>query len=306
MTPDDYTILESFLDVGDGHELYIHSWGNPKAKTPILFLHGGPGGGCHDGHKTYFDPKRHHVVFFDQRGSGRSLPHGSLEHNTTAHLVEDIEKVIAHLGLKKVVLLGGSWGSTLALLFALSYPKKVEALVIRGIFTGAHNETDYFDKGAFKSFFPDIWEWYLARTPKPHHANPTRYHFKTILEGDPSSSKASAYAYQTMEGALLKLDSRFLPGDFETFDATDAKLEAHYLSNYSFLPDNYILDNAPELAMPVWIVQGRYDFVCPPAAAYALHKKLPQSHLIWTLAGHHGSDRNSFDTVRALLTQFAD
>lgn len=306
MTPDEHTIREFYIEVGDDHELYVQDWGNKKAKHPIVFLHGGPGSGCKDGHKRQFDPLQHRVIFFDQRGSGKSLPYGSLKHNTTDDLVADITKITKQLKISSFILVGGSWGSTLALAYAAKHPQNVQALVLNGIFTGSQAEIDYFDKGSFRAWFPEVWEQYLAATPKEHRETPTLFHYKQILGKQEDAARRSACAYGNIEGALLALDDRFIPDNpaDPAFDPVAAKVEVHYLANHCFLPDRYIFDNARKLTMPVWLVQGRYDMVCPPAAAYELHQKLPKSHLIWTVGGHKSSERETQSVVRAILLQF--
>lgn len=303
MTPDAFTINESFLDVGEGHQLYIHDWGNKHAALPIIFLHGGPGGGCSDGHKTLFDGKIQRVVFFDQRGAGKSLPAGSLRHNTTDKLVNDIDLIADSLGLDKFVITGGSWGSCLALAYALKRPKRLKAMVLRGIFTGSQAEADYLDKGGFELFYPDVWEAYKNRTPEKHLANPSAFHYEQIKKGTPEEIKSSAYAYSELEGSLLKLDDRHTPEDFETFDPSAMTIELHYLGNNCFLPDKHIIDNAHKINTPTWLVQGRYDVVCPPKTAWDLSKKMPNAKLFFTTAGHSGSDRANYDVLRTLLLQ---
>ena len=286
MTPDKYTNRELFLEVGNGHELYIQDWGNSKAKTPILFLHGGPGGGLKEKNKNAFDPEKQRVIFHDQRGCGRSLPHGSLEHNTTADLVEDIEKIAAKLKLDTFILTGGSWGSTLALAYALKYPKRVKAMVLHGIFTGSQAEIDWLDQAQFQTFYPEVWERYVAATPEKHRKNPSKYHFETAFGSDEAEAKKSAYAYEHLEGNVIQLDDRPHFSDFETYDPTDIRVEMWYLKNRCFMPDRHILDNAHKLTMPAYLIQGRYDMVCPPKTAYELSQKLPNGHLIWAIAGH--------------------
>lgn len=306
MTPDEYTIREFFIEVGDGHELYVQDWGNKKAKHPIIFLHGGPGNGCKDKHKMLFDPAKHRVIFFDQRGAGKSLPYGSLERNTTGDLVEDIARITKQLKISSFVLVGGSWGSALALAYAVKYPQNVQALVLNGIFTGSQAEIDYFDKGAFRTWFPEVWERYLAATPKEHQDSPTKYHYKQILGKDEDAARKSACTYSNMECALLSLDDRFTPTDpgDPAFDPSQTKILAHYLSNSCFLPDRHIFNNVRKLTMPVWLVQGRYDMVCPPNTAYELHKKLPKSNLLWTIGGHRSSERETHSVMRSILLQF--
>jgi proline iminopeptidase len=304
MNPDQYTLGEHFLEVGDGHTLYVQDWGNAKAK-PIVFLHGGPGAGVKDKYKTGFDPKKQRVIFFDQRGSGKSLPTGSLKHNTTKDLVADIEKIAVALKLKPFILTGGSWGSCLALAYGLEHPKRVEAMVLRGIYTGSKSETEYLDGGKiWKTYFPDVWDTYLARTPKAHHHNPTAYHHEQTQGDDPEKAKKSAYAYGEVESSLLALDDRHTPADYDEYDPNFVKIEMHYLANNCFLPDRYILNNAHKLAMPIYLIQGRYDMVCPPVTAYELSQKLPNAELFWTIAGH-ANDRPNYDLNRSLLLQLS-
>ena len=302
MNPDAYTISEKMMTVTDGHKLYVQAWGNPAAKTTFVFLHGGPGSGCHDGHKELFNPRKHKVVFFDQRGAGRSLPYGSLEQNNTQALIEDLDTITKRLSLKTFVLVGGSWGSTLALAYGLQYPEKVSAMVLRGLFTGSQQEINFVDKGHFKDFYPEVWEAFVARTPKSHQQNPAAYHAPRVLGKNEKAAKESAYAYSELESSLISLDDRHTPEDFETFDPAGSKIEIHYLENRCFMQDNYILDNVHKLTMPIWLVQGRYDAICPPSTAFALSKLIPKNTLIWTIAGHSGSDRGNADAVRSIVS----
>lgn len=307
MNPDEYTNKEFFIEVGNGHQLYVHDWGSPRG-LPMFFLHGGPGSGTKDGHKKFFDPLKHRVIFFDQRGCGKSLPYGSLEHNTTAEMVEDITKIADQLKLKRFVIAGGSWGSCLALAYALKYPKRVQAMVLRGIFTGSEEEINHIDKGGFAPYFPDIWQRYLSATPKRHQHTPSKYHFDRILGSDEKAMRESACAYENVEGALLTLDDRFSPAspDDPTYDPSGIRMEVHYLVNRCFMPDNHILNSAHKLSMPIWLIQGRYDMVCPPATAYRLHESLPNSHLLMTIAGHHGAERETQTVMRTVLLQLAE
>lgn len=303
MTPDESTITETYIDTGDGHQLYVQDWGNATAKTPIIFLHGGPGSQVKNSHRQNFNPFEHRVIFFDQRGCGRSLPYGSLTYNTTAHLIEDIIKIADKLGLTKFGLYGASWGSLLALAFAIKYPERVAQMVLSGLFTGTAAEINYLDRGGFRPFFPDAWDNFLASTPKSHRADPSDYHFKRILGDNPMSARESAYIYSHLEGSLLRLDDRFSSEDPATFDATGTIIEVYYLANHCFLADRYIMDNAHKIKCHVWLVQARYDFVCPPQTAYDLHQVLPNSTLFWTMAGH-GNDRSTYDVIRTIFAQW--
>ena len=302
MQPDKYTNQELFVEVGDGHELYVQDWGNPKAKQVIFSLHGGPGSASRDKHKAGFNPETQRVIFHDQRGCGRSLPYGSIEHNTTKELTEDISKIADKLDIKTFILTGGSWGSCLALTYALKHPKRVSAMILRGIFTGSQGEIDWIDEGLFKDFYPESWQAYLEATPTKHRNNPSAYHHKQILSDDAESIKKSAYAYGCLEGSVMALDDRFIADDYTTFDPAGTKIEMYYLQNRCFLPDRYILNNAHKLAMPVWLVQGRYDMVCPPITAYELDNAMPDSQLIWTLGGHQ-AEHETWNIMRSILLQ---
>lgn len=305
MTPDEYTIKEHFLDVGDGHSLYLHDWGNKAAEVPVIFLHGGPGLGCGDEYKQRFDPLIHRVIFFDQRGAGKSTPQGELANNTIEALIGDIDNIADYFHISSFVLHGGSWGSCLALAYAIKYPKRISALVLQGIHTASRREDDYLLNGGWKDFFPDIWQQYLDRTPSEFHKKPGDYHMKQALGTDSKSAKLSAYAVASMEYSLTSLDDRPRSINFDEFDPNYMKIELHYFANNFFMPDRYILDNAHRITAPVWLVQGRYDMVCPPVVAYELHQKLPNSHLLWTVAGHGSNYRSNYDVLRTALLNIA-
>ncbi len=221
MTPDKFTNQELMLDVGDGHTLYIQDWGNKTAKNPIIYIHGGPGSGCKDRYKDSYDPQIHRVIFFDQRGSGKSTPYGSLDHNTTDDLVEDIEKIANKLKLTKFMLNGGSWGSTLALAYAIKHPKRVTGIFMRGVFTGRKSEIEWFDNGLYRLFYPERWEAYQQTVPKTHQNDPTAWHAKHILGTDEAKMRTSAHAYSAVESSLMTLDDRWTaPKLDEDFDPT--------------------------------------------------------------------------------------
>ncbi len=303
MSPDKHTLQETFIEVGDGHTLYVQEWGSMSG-MPIIALHGGPGSGTRNRHRQIFDPTKHKVIFFDQRGAGRSIPYGSLASNTTQKLIEDIEKIADHFELKNFTLVGSSWGSTLALAYAIEHPKRVKQMVLSSIFTGAQDEIDFAYQGGAKSHFPEAWETFLAVTPKSHHKDPGAYHFKRALGSDAVASKESAYALENLERALLSLDERFEPEPFEDYDPTSSLIESHYQASGCFMPDKHILRNAHKLTMPVWLIHGRYDMICAPRIAHELHKELPNSELIWTLSGHR-AEREPWNILRSVLIQLA-
>ena len=301
MNPDPHTIAEHMLEVGHGHTLSIQDWGSKKAKTPIFFLHGGPGGQSKDKHKLPFDPTTQRVIFHDQRGCGKSTPFGRWHHNNTQELAADITRIADFLGIDKFILTGGSWGSTLALYYAIQQPSRVSALVVNGVWTGSQAENDWLEKGLFQTHFPDVWERYLTTVPPAHQDDPTAYHFATITGKDAVAAKKSAEAYANLESAVLGLDDTFTPIDSTTFDPTSMFIEMRYIAKGCFLPNRFILKHASKLKMPVHIVQGRYDMVCPPNTAYTLSKLIPHAHLTWVLSGH----RTEHETTTALRLIYA-
>jgi proline iminopeptidase len=303
MAPDQHTIAEHHFSVGDGHTLYVQDWGNREAKLPILVLHGGLGSGTRDSTKYRFDPQTQRVIFHDQRGCGNSRPYGSLEHNTTDDLIEDIKHIADKLKVSSFVLNGGSWGSTLALAFALKYPKYVAGMVLHGIFTGSQAEIDWLDQGQFSMIYPEAWDRYIEATPGEHHKNPSRYHFEQALSAsDPEQAKRSAYAYECLESNVCRLDDRFIPGPYDTYDPTSIRTEIHYLMQRCFMPDRHILDNGHTLTMPIYLVQGRYDIVCPPTTAYELSKAAPNCTLTWTINGHM-AEHEAHNLINVFLKQ---
>lgn len=286
MNEDTYTNQTCMLPVSHGHELWVHDWGNKDAETVFFFLHGGPGGQCKDKHKMPFDPATQRVIFHDQRGSGKSLPTGKWHHNTTQLLTEDITAIADHLGIKKFVVVGNSWGSTLALYYAITNPKRVSAVVVSGIWLATKAENAYMDTGGWRTHFPDLWDWYVSTVPKANQADPSAYHFAQALGNDPLKATESARVFSGMEMGLISLDDRHILTPADDYDAASDLIEMRYMAHGCFMPDGYILKNARKLTMPVHIVQGRYDFVCPPTAAYELHKLVPKSTLTWVTAGH--------------------
>jgi proline iminopeptidase len=286
MNPDEHTIAEHMLDVGHGHTLYIQDWGNKKAKKPIIFLHGGPGDGCKDKNKLPFDPKTQRVIFHDQRGAGKSTPLGHWHHNNTQELAADITKVADYLNINQFILTGNSWGSTLALYYAIQQPKRVSGLVIGAIWTCSKRELDWEKQGGYRTHFPEAWEALLSATPIAHHNDPLAFHFEQILGDDPAAAKQSAIVYATVAGRVMALDDNYSPINPTAFDPSATEINVRYMLKNCFLPDRFILKNASKLKMPVYIIHGRYDMLCPPETAYELHQSIAQSQLSWVIGGH--------------------
>ncbi|MDZ7786244.1 MAG: alpha/beta fold hydrolase [Candidatus Saccharibacteria bacterium] len=302
MNKDEFTNKVTHLEVNKSHTLWVHDWGNPEAKTPIIFLHGGPGSQCKDSHKKLFDPNKQRVIFFDQRGAGQSLPYGSITDNTTDDLIGDINAVADHCKVGSFVICGGSWGSCLALAYAIKHTDRLKGMVLSGIFTGSQEEAKWLNQGLFKTFYPEVWEQYLRTVPKSHQTDPTSYHFDKMLHGSKKRQKRSAYDYMNLEGKILQLDDFFMPVSYEDFEPEGLIIAAHYFSNDCFLPSKHVLKNAHKIKAPVTIVQGRYDMICPPKNAFALHENLPGAELITALSGHRNEHEN-VQLIRQALRQ---
>lgn len=286
MNEDQYTNTTLTLPVTHGHKLWVHDWGNKSAKTPIFFLHGGPGSQCKDKHKFPFDPTTQRVIFHDQRGSGQSLPKGKWHHNNTQELANDISAIADSLGIEKFIITGNSWGSTLALYYAIQNPERVSAVVVGGVWFSSKTENEYMNNGEWRMHFPDLWDWYVSTVPKAYQDDPSAYHFAQALGDDPVKAAESARIFGDMEAGLISLDDRHAPTPTSEYDPASSVIEMRYMTQGCFMSDRYIPENASKLIMPLHIVQGRYDFVCPPRAAYELHCAVPHSTLTWTSGGH--------------------
>jgi proline iminopeptidase len=287
MDKDEFTNRELLVDVGDGHKLWVMDWGNKDAKTPIISLHGGPGSQAKEKHKIVFDPKVHRVIFFDQRGCGKSTPFGSRRGNNTEELAKDISKIAKHLKISKFYLIGGSWGSTLALYYAINYPEMLAGLVISGVWSGSKNEIFGMHDIA-KIFYPDLWEWVLLDTPAEYRDDPMIYHLDKALNGTSPEQKKSSYVVGCLEGGMMKLDDRGTPDIYDEYDPTCMQMELSYVATNCFMPENYILDNVNRIRVPVYIVQGRFDMVCPPDFAYKISKLIPDCKLYMAISNHAG------------------
>jgi len=290
-----------YLDVSDGHSLYVEQAGNPDG-IPALFLHGGPGAGFESYHRRFFDPDKYRVVLFDQRGAGRSRPHAGLENNTTQKLVEDIEALREHLGITKWLIFGGSWGSTLALVYAQTHPEAVSALVVRGIFMCRPKEIEWFYQQGADRIFPDYWQDYIAPIPESERGNLLKAFYQQLTSEDEAVQHAAAQAWSVWEGRTATLLGRQEVVDF--FSRTDialavARIEAHYFMHDAFLETDQILRDADRIRhIPAVIVQGRYDIICPMDSAWALHEVWPEAQFnIVADAGHAASEPGIIDAL---------
>ena len=282
-----YPAIEPFnrfrLTVPGGHDLYVEECGARGAR-PVVVLHGGPGGGCSPGMRRYFDPAAWHVILFDQRGCARSRPHASVERNTTWDLVEDIEAIRRRLGIERWTVFGGSWGATLALLYAQAHPRRVTELILRGVFLMTERELDWFYRGGAAQFFPDLWEDFIAPIPADERGDLIGAYHKRLMSGDLAQQTDYARAWARWEGATatLRTDPANRPGFTDAaYARAFSRIECHYFFNRGFLrSDDQILAEVARIRhIPGVIVQGRYDMVCPPQSAYALHRAWPGSQL---------------------------
>ncbi|EKF76134.1 proline iminopeptidase (PIP) [Alcanivorax hongdengensis A-11-3] len=272
-----------FLPVGQGHTLYVEESGNPDG-IPVVVLHGGPGGGCSPFLRRFFDPQRFRIILYDQRGAGKSLPLASTDHNSTDRLCQDLETLREHLGLSRWMLFGGSWGSTLALAYGKAFPGRVTAMVLRGVFLCRPRDLDwlYGEQGAAR-LFPEAWQALLAHCPPGPGTVLERYH--RALIGEQARDYARPWCNWESTLALMNLAA---PGAAEDGELCMARQEAHYFIHGGFL-DRPLLDGCEALTMPVEIIHGSRDYVCPPEQAWALHRVLPNSRLQWVDNGGHSS-----------------
>jgi proline iminopeptidase len=274
-----------FLQVSPLHKIYYEESGNPHGK-PVVFLHGGPGGGTSPSMRRFFNPRAYRIVLFDQRGCGKSTPHASLVDNTTWHLVSDIEALRMHLGIQRWLVFGGSWGSTLALAYAQLHPQQVTELVLRGIFLLRQSELDWFYQNpqGTGSLFPELWDAYVALIPPRERGDMIKAYYKRLTSTHAATRAAAARAWSIWEGSTsyLQVDAASI-AKFEDADyaAAFARIECHYFVNRGFLTrdDQLLRDTRRIRHIPGVIVQGRYDVVCPARSAWHLHQAWPESTL---------------------------
>ena len=289
------------------HELYIEECGNPHG-LPVLFVHGGPGAGCEEYHRRFFDPNIYRIILFDQRGAGRSSPHAHLEKNTTADLVADMEKIRALLGVDRWVLFGGSWGSTLSLVYAETHPERVLGLIVRGIFLCRSWEIQWFYQEGANRIFPDHWQDFIAPIPEVERNDLLQAHYRRLTGSDEVARMASAKAWSLWEGrAATLLPNKRVLGFFGSPHTalSLARIEAHYFAHNTFLEPDQILHEAHRLSnIPGTIVHGRYDVVCPIQSAWDLHRAWPLANFqIVPDAGHSAAEPG---TTHALVKATID
>ena len=297
------------LAVEHPHELYVDESGTPDG-LPVVFVHGGPGAGCDEASRRWFDPTVYRIVTFDQRGCGRSTPHASLDRNTTWDLVADMERIREHLGIDKWVLFGGSWGSTLALAYAQTHPERVHALILRGIFLCRPQEIEWFYQAGASRLFPDYWEDYLAPIPAEERHDLVGAFYRRLTGSDQIAQMHAAKAWSVWEGrtATLRPDGHVIERFSEPQRALSiARIECHYFVNDAFLEEDQLLRDMHKIAhIPGVIVHGRYDVICPLDNAWALHQAWPNSELLIIRdAGHAAGEPGITDALVRATGQVA-
>jgi len=299
------------LKVSDLHTINVEESGNPNGK-PVIFLHGGPGGGIEPIYRQYFDSKKWRIIIFDQRGCGKSTPHAELRDNTTWDLVSDIEKIRAYLNIDTWVVFGGSWGSTLALSYSISYPDICTGLILRGIFLLRKKEINWFYQEGCSYIYPDAWENYLSIIPKEEQLDLVKAYYKRLTSTDKKIRINAAKAWSIWEASTSKLyqneKSLHHFGQDEVAEAF-ARIECHYFINKGFFEwDGWILDNTSAIEnIPTVIVQGRYDVVCPMVSAWELHKKLKSAEFfVIQDSGHSMTEHGIIDKLVYATNKFVE
>lgn len=297
-----------YLRVSDIHEIYYELCGNPEG-TPLFVLHGGPGGGSSPYMRRFFDPDKFLIVLYDQRGAGKSRPFAEVRENTTQLLVEDIEKLRKHLDISRMILFGGSWGTTLALAYAEAHPGNVRGMVLRGVFAGTSEEIDHFYHGGVGKFFPKAYEQLLSALPEPEKRPLPEYLLELIKTDDPIEQKkySMAWARYEVKIGVLEISDERVDEILEHYNPLAfALLENYYMANGCFLKEGQLIQSADKIRdIPITMVNGRYDMICPPQTAYSLHKMLPLSKLIIVeSAGHWMGDPNIESALLRAMREF--
>ena len=295
------------LKVSDLHEIFVEESGNPNGK-PVIFLHGGPGGGIEPVYRQYFNPDKWRIIIFDQRGCGQSTPHAELQENTTWDLVDDIEKIREYLDIDTWTVFGGSWGSTLSLSYSITHPDRCSALILRGIFLLRKKEINWFYQEGCSFIYPDAWEKYLSPIPEDERDDLVSAYYKRLTSDDEQIRIEAAKAWSIWEASTSKLfQSQKSLHSFDDSKVAEAfaRIECHYFTNKGFFEtDNWIIDNIAKIKhIPTDIVQGRYDVVCPMVSAWELHRAFPDAglHIIQD-SGHSMTE----DGIRSKLIELTD
>ena len=304
-------LTSQLLPVGDGHEVYVETVGRADG-IPAVYLHGGPGSGCQPDHRRLFDPERFHAVLFDQRGAGRSRPKGCREDNTLPHLIADMEMIREQFGFSRWMIVGGSWGATLALAYAQAHPRRTSGIVLRATFLGTRGELDGAFSNVMPRFYPGLGDDFLSVLPAGERGRPLDAYWRRILDADAAVHGPAARAWHETERILSEHAPSRVRLDLGALNSTRALpstpfMEAHYFQNNCFMEPNQLLAEAGQLAgIPGIIVQGRYDLLCPPATSHALAAVWPTSEVRFVEgAGHQLYDPGVRDAVMKAIADLA-
>ena len=299
------------LPVTAPHEIYFEECGNPAGK-PVVFVHGGPGAATNAASRRFFDPRRYRIVLFDQRGAGKSRPHACLEHNTTADLITDIEALRDHLGIERWQVFGGSWGSTLALIYSQAHPERVTELVLRGIFLMRPKELHWFYQDGASRIYPDHWEKFLAPIPDNERTDLLHAYHRRLMGNDRQQQLEAARAWSLWEGVtsnMVMSDAGVERFREDKFALALARIETHYFVNHGFMDGpGQVLRNLDRIrTVPAVIVQGRYDLVCPMTTAWELHRAWPEAEFrIVADAGHSAFELGTVHELVSATDRFAE
>lgn len=296
-----------YIATNSGHTIYVEESGNSKG-APIIFLHGGPGGGTGPKQRRFYDPDHYRIILFDQRGCGKSTPAGGIVNNTTDDLLTDIETIRKHLKIENWILFGGSWGSTLALAYATEYPNIVDGLILRGIFLSRRFELDWFLKDV-EIFFPEKYHTLLDFNESISKETLVDDYSKLVFGDDLDVAKKAAYCWNNFEGSILKLTyekSDEVPEINYEDELARARVQLHYIKNNCFVDGDKILEKISAVKdKPIVIIQGQYDMVCPPKTAFELYEQLPKAEFkVIPDAGHSASETGITDALIAATEDF--
>ena len=292
---------QEMLDVGDGHQLYLECSGTSTG-IPVLIVHGGPGAGCSEQMRRFFDPERYQIILFDQRGAGRSTPHAMIEHNTTELLLADMERIRNHLKVARWVLFGGDFGATLSLLYAQEYPQAVCGLLLRGVFLGRQQDFDWTYRQGAGRFFPEEWQRFLAPVVDMPGPDIIQNYYQILHGENELAVLSAAKAWARWEATNACFRPNQMAQDYYSSTHTAialARISTHYYLNHFYIDENQIIENIDKIrSIPAYIVQGRYDMICPPEQAWALATSWPEAELDMVREGGHSAfDRSIVDAL---------
>jgi len=310
-----YPELEPFskdvLESRDGHSVYFEQSGN-ETGFPVIFLHGGPGTGCNENHRRYFNPDKYRIIIFDQRGCNRSKPNGCVENNSTQDILDDIEFIRNNLNIKKLILFGGSWGATLALLYAEQYPQHVSGIILRGTFLARQCDFEWFAHDGVSRIFPDYWQEYLSNFDEDEMDERLKALHRSVFSDNKEIQLQAARAWALWAGRVvthsLDLKDEYTLEEDDEKLINEVKIEMHYAKNRYFIEENQILGNISKIPdVPITIIHGRKDLTCLPESSWLVHQSLPGSnYVVVTDAGHLASEPAMVDALITATDQMAD